>query len=103
MRFTLPEVATKPTVATMYANHVMQDKASGVTFMETVTTSIGRVALRQTQLAIQNPQLTIEDITDLPSEGNNNCLWAEQEPPSAKHRLKLSTCNKVKLFSDKSC
>ena len=40
-----PEVAIKPTVATMYASHMIQDEASGVTYMEPVTTSIGQVAL----------------------------------------------------------
>ena len=72
--FTQPEVSTKPAVATMCASHIIQAEASGVTYMETVITSIGQVALGHTHLATQNPQLTIEDITDLPIEGDNNCL-----------------------------
>ena len=72
--FTQPEEATKPVVDTMYASCIMQDEASRVTYVEIVITSIGWVALRQAQLAIQNPQLTIEDITDLLVQGDNNCL-----------------------------
>ena len=74
LEFTLPEVAIKPAVATMCASHVIQDEACEVTYMETVTTSIGWVALRHIHPVTQNPWLTIEDITDLPIEGNNDCL-----------------------------
>ena len=41
LEFTQPEVAIKPAVATMCASHVIQDEASRVTYMETVTISIG--------------------------------------------------------------
>ena len=72
--FTQPEVAVKPAVATINASHFIQDEASRVTYMETIITSVGWVVLGQTHPAIQNPQLTIEDITDLPIEGDNSCL-----------------------------
>ena len=69
------EVAIKPTVAIMCASHVVQDEASGVTYMEMVTTSVGWVALAYAPPAVQSPQLTIEDVMDLPKmEGNNDCL-----------------------------
>ena len=75
LEFTQPGVAIKPTVATLYTSHVIQDEVSGVTYMETVTTSVGQVALRHIHPVTQNPQLTIEDITDLPKiEGNNDRL-----------------------------
>ena len=73
LEFTQPEAAIEPAVATMCASHVIQDEASRVTYMETVTTSVGQVALRHIHPATQNLQLTIEDITDLPIEGNNDC------------------------------
>ena len=75
LEFTQPEAAIKPTVATMCASHVIQDGASGVTYMETVTTSVGQVALGHIHPVTQNPWLTIEDIAYLPiEEGDNNHL-----------------------------
>ena len=69
------ETAIEPTVATMCASHMIQDEASGVTYVETVTASIGWVALAHAPPAVQSPQLTIEDIIDLPKiEGNNDHL-----------------------------
>ena len=68
LEFMQPEVVIEPAVPTMCASHVVQDEASGVTYMEMVTTSVGLVALKYTLLAVKNPQLTIKDITDLPKE-----------------------------------
>ena len=34
-----------PGVATMSASHIVKDEVTGVTYMDTVTTSVGRVAL----------------------------------------------------------
>ena len=62
------EVVVKPAVATMCASCAVQDEASGGTYMEMVTTSVGQVALRCTCLVAQNPWLTIRDITNLPKE-----------------------------------
>ena len=36
----------EPMVMTMYAAHIVQDEVTGVTYMDTVTASVGRVALR---------------------------------------------------------
>ena len=52
----------------MCASHIVQDEIMGVTYMDTVTTSVGRVALRSSCLMTKTPRLTIEDITDLPYE-----------------------------------
>ena len=40
-----PYALVGPTVAMMYTTHIVQDEATGVTYLDTVTTSIGRVAL----------------------------------------------------------
>ena len=61
-----PEVMGKPMVATKCASHVVQDEASGITYMEMVTTSVGQVALGCTHPPAPTPSLTIEDITNLP-------------------------------------
>ena len=41
-----PEMVMEPTVAMMYATCIVQDEAAGVTHMDVVTASVGRVALR---------------------------------------------------------
>ena len=70
-----PEVAIKPTLATMCASCVFQDEVSGVIYIETVTASDGLMALTHIPPVVQSPQLTIEDIIDvLKIEGNNDCL-----------------------------
>ena len=60
------EPAIKPAVATMCANCIVQDKAMGITYMDTVTTFMGCVALRGPHLATWTPGPTIEAVTDLP-------------------------------------
>ena len=49
-----PEVVIEPAIATMCASHVVQDEASGVTYMEMVTTSVGQVALNCAHPVVQN-------------------------------------------------
>ena len=61
-----PEVMAEPMVAMMCTSCIIQDEITGVTYMDTVTTSMGRVALRSSCLMTQTPRLTIEDITNLP-------------------------------------
>ena len=61
-----PEVMVEPTVATVYASCIVQDEASGVMYMEMVTTSMGQVALGCSHPVAQIPGLTIEEVTDLP-------------------------------------
>ena len=60
------EMQIKPAIAMMCTSHIVQDEATGITYMDTVTTSMGQVALGDPHLAIQTPGTTIEDITDLP-------------------------------------
>ena len=61
-----PEVMVEPTVAMVCARCIVQDKASGIMYMETVTFSVGQVALRCSCPAAQTPGLTIGDVTDFP-------------------------------------
>ena len=55
-----------PTVAMVYATHIVQDKATGVTYMDMVTASVGRVALGNPCMAANLQGPTMGDITDLP-------------------------------------
>ena len=75
LEFMQPEVVVEPAIATMCASCVVQDEASEVTYMEMVTTSVGWVALNCAHPVVQNPWLTIRNITNLPTEeGDNNHL-----------------------------
>ena len=62
---TQPEVMIEPVVATMCTSCIVQDKASRITYMDTVTTFRGWVALGSSCPVAQTLRLTIEDITDL--------------------------------------
>ena len=61
-----PDMLMEPTVTTMCATCIDQDEATGVTYMDTVTASVGRVALRNPCMVATLPGSTVEDITDLP-------------------------------------
>ena len=56
---------TAPGVATMSASHVVLDEATGVTYLDMVTTSVGRVTLSSpvAKIAALGPE--IEDVTDI--------------------------------------
>ena len=59
------EVILAPAGAMMSTSHIMRDEVTGVTYMATVTTSVGRVTLsspKQETLA-QGPMM--QDVTDL--------------------------------------
>ena len=61
-----PEIMAEPVIATMCTSCIIQDETIGVTYMDTVTTSIGRVALSSSHMMTCPPGSTIEDITNLP-------------------------------------
>ena len=42
-----PEIMPEPVVATMCTSCIIQDETTGVTYMDTVTTFMGRVALQE--------------------------------------------------------
>ena len=54
-----------PGMATMSASRVVWDEATGATYLDTVTTSIGRVAFSVPEDEIIMPGPKIEDFTDL--------------------------------------
>ena len=57
-------VVSGPAVVTMSTSHIMNDEVMGVTYMDTVTTSVGQVTLScpGQQALVQGP--IIEDVTD---------------------------------------
>ena len=61
-----PDMLTKPTVTMMYATCIVQDEATGVTYMDMVTASVERMALGIPHMVATLPDPTVEDITDLP-------------------------------------
>ena len=58
-------VMSAPGVASMSTSCIMKDEVTGITYMDMVTTSVGRVALSgpEQETPAQGPK--IEDITDL--------------------------------------
>ena len=56
---------TAPGVTTMSASHVIQDEATRATYLDTVTTSVGRVTLSGPEGEIPMLGPKIEDVTDL--------------------------------------
>ena len=60
------EVMAEPVVAMMCTSSIVQDEITGVTYMDTVTTSVGRVVLMSSCLMTETPRLTIQDVTNLP-------------------------------------
>ena len=62
------EILAEPVIATMCTSHIVQDETMGVTYMDIVTTSMGRVAPSSSHMAPCSSRPTIEDITDLSQE-----------------------------------
>ena len=58
-------VMSAPWVVTMSTSCIVKDKVTRVTYMDMVTTSIGRVALSGLDQETPAHRLKIEDITDL--------------------------------------
>ena len=61
-----PETMAKPAVAMVCTICIVQDETTGVTYMDMVTTSMGRVALKSSYMVAHPHGPTIEDATDLP-------------------------------------
>ena len=66
MELMQPEIMAEPAVATICTSCIIQDEITGVTYVDTVATSMDRVALRSSHLVACPPRPTIEDITDFP-------------------------------------
>ena len=52
-----------PRISTMSMSCIIRDEATGVMYMDTVTTSVGRVALSGPDLEASSQGPTIEDVT----------------------------------------
>ena len=56
-------VVAAPRIPMVSTSHIVRDEATGVTYMDTVTTSIGRVALSGPDLGASFSGPMIEDVT----------------------------------------
>ena len=56
-------VVATPGISTISTNHIIRDEATGVTYMDMVTTSIGRVALSGPDSEASSQDPAIEDVT----------------------------------------
>ena len=54
-----------PTIVTMSTSWVVKDEVMGVTYMDTVTTLVGRVTLSGPKQETSTQGPTIQDVTDL--------------------------------------
>ena len=59
------EVILAPAVATMSTSHIVRDKVTGATYMDTVITSVGQVSLGCPGLETLAQGPTIQDMMDL--------------------------------------
>ena len=60
----LIELLTTLGISSMSSSHIVKDKIMGITYMDTITTSIGRVTISGPGLEAFPTGPTIEDITD---------------------------------------
>ena len=60
-----PEILVETAIATMCTTSIVQNETMRVTYMDTVTNSVGRVALSSSCMVTCSPGLTIEDVTNL--------------------------------------
>ena len=58
------ELVAAPGIASMSSSRIVKDELMGVTYMDMVTTSIGRVTISGLDLEAFPTSPTIEDITD---------------------------------------
>ena len=58
------ELVAAPGIASMSSTHIIKDELMGVTYMDMVTTSVGRVTISGPGLEAFPTSPTIEDITD---------------------------------------
>ena len=53
-----------PGISSVSTSHILKDEVTGITYVHTITTSVGRVALSGPDLEASSTSPTIEDITD---------------------------------------
>ena len=56
-------LVTTPGISSMSSSHVVKDDATGLTYVDTVTTSVGRIILSCPDPNASSTDPTIEDIT----------------------------------------
>ena len=61
-----PEILAEPAIATMCTSHIIQDETTEDTYMDMVTTSMGRVVLSSSHVVPCSSGPTTEDVTNLP-------------------------------------
>ena len=62
---TMPtRLVVSPGISSMSASHIVKNEVTGVTYLDTITTSIGRVALSSPDPEASSTGPTIEDVTD---------------------------------------
>ena len=54
----------EPMGTTMYATCIVKDEVTGVTYVDTVTTSVGRVVLRNPHMVTTLPGATVEELAE---------------------------------------
>ena len=75
-------VMSAPGVATMCTNHIIRDKVTGATYLNMVTTLVGRVTLSGPEQETRAQGPTIEDMTDL--------IWGvARYPPLGSRMIQL--------------
>ena len=60
-----PDLLVGPTMATLMVTRISQDKVIGITYMDTVTASMGLVALETSHVATDHRPTMLEDVTDV--------------------------------------
>ena len=61
---TMPiRLVVTPGISSMSASHIVKDKVTGMTYLDTITTSIGRVALSSPDPEAPSSGPMIEDVT----------------------------------------
>ena len=86
-----PDTLGRPTVATAYATWIVLDKATGVTYMDMVTTLVERVTLRNPCMVANLLGPTVEDITDLLEE-QRQMATQKQSNYGVSHQHMLRPC-----------
>ena len=60
-----PNLLVGPTVATLMATGISQDEATSIIYMDTVTASIGLIALGTSCMVVDPGMPILEDVTDV--------------------------------------
>ena len=59
-----PDILPEPMVTMMYATHLVWDEATGVTYIDMVTASVGRVALGNPYMVATLSGATVEELAE---------------------------------------